>query len=73
MFKVKMAQYLMLFKTYFSQFHIIISQRTVRTVSRNLGLAKKITKFAILSRGLRLWNKIVDNNTKAFTFPIKIE
>ena len=41
MFKVKMAQYLMLFKTYFSQFHIIILQRTVRTVSRDLGLAKK--------------------------------
>ena len=27
----------------------------------------KITKFAILSRGPRLWNKILDNNTKAFT------
>ena len=26
----------------------------------------KITKFAISSRGTRLWNKIVDNNTKAF-------
>ena len=27
----------------------------------------KITKFAISSRGPRLWNKILDNNTKAFT------
>ena len=27
----------------------------------------KVTKFAILSRGPRLWNKIFDNNTKAFT------
>ena len=26
----------------------------------------KITKFAMSSRGTRLWNKIVDNNTKAF-------
>ena len=28
----------------------------------------KVTKFAILSQGPRLWNKILDNNTKAFTF-----
>ena len=27
----------------------------------------KITKFAISSRGPRLWNKILDNKTKAFT------
>ena len=27
----------------------------------------KVTKFAILSQGPRLWNKILDNNTKAFT------
>ena len=27
----------------------------------------KITKFAISSRGPHLWNKILDNNTKAFT------
>ena len=27
----------------------------------------KVTKFAISSRGPRLWNKILDNNTKAFT------
>ena len=27
----------------------------------------KVTKFAIPSRGPRLWNKILDNNTKAFT------
>ena len=27
----------------------------------------KITKFAISSQGPRLWNKILDNNTKAFT------
>ena len=27
----------------------------------------KVTKFAISSRGPRLWNKIFDNNTKAFT------
>ena len=27
----------------------------------------KITKFAIPSQGPRLWNKILDNNTKAFT------
>ena len=27
----------------------------------------KITKFAILSPGPGLWNKILDNNTKAFT------
>ena len=27
----------------------------------------KITKLAISSRGPRLWNKILDNNTKAFT------
>ena len=26
----------------------------------------KITKFTISSRGSRLWNKILDNNTKAF-------
>ena len=27
----------------------------------------KITNFAMSSRGPRLWNKILDNNTKAFT------
>ena len=27
----------------------------------------KITKFKMSSRGPRLWNKILDNNTKAFT------
>ena len=27
----------------------------------------KVTKFAILSQGPCLWNKILDNNTKAFT------
>ena len=27
----------------------------------------KVTKFAISSRGPRIWNKILDNNTKAFT------
>ena len=27
----------------------------------------KVTKFGILSRRPRLWNKISDNNTKAFT------
>ena len=27
----------------------------------------KVTKFAISSRGPHLWNKILDNNTKAFT------
>ena len=27
----------------------------------------KISKFAISSRGPRLWNKTLDNNTKAFT------
>ena len=27
----------------------------------------KITKFAISSRGPRLWNKILHNNTKALT------
>ena len=27
----------------------------------------KVTKFAISSRGPSLWNKILDNNTKAFT------
>ena len=27
----------------------------------------KITKFAISSQGPRLWNKILDDNTKAFT------
>ena len=27
----------------------------------------KVTKFAILSWGLRLWNRMLDNNTKAFT------
>ena len=27
----------------------------------------KVTKFAISSRGPRPWNKIFDNNTKAFT------
>ena len=27
----------------------------------------KLTKFAISSRGSRLWNKILDNNTKTFT------
>ena len=26
----------------------------------------KVTKYAILSRGPRLWNKIFDDNTKAF-------
>ena len=27
----------------------------------------KITRFAISSRGPRIWNKVLDNNTKAFT------
>ena len=27
----------------------------------------KLTKFAISSRGPRLWNKTLDNNTKTFT------
>ena len=27
----------------------------------------KLTKFAISSRGPRLWNQILDNNSKAFT------
>ena len=27
----------------------------------------KVSKFAISSRGPRLWNKILDNNTKDFT------
>ena len=27
----------------------------------------KVTKFAISPRGPHLWNKILDNNTKAFT------
>ena len=34
---------------------------------KELRLSLKITKFAISSRGPRLWNKILDNNTKAFT------
>ena len=29
----------------------------------------KITIFAISSRGSRLWNKILDNDTKAFKRP----
>ena len=28
----------------------------------------KVTKLAISLRGPRLWNKILDNNTKAFTY-----
>ena len=46
---------------------MITLQKTVCTILRNLGLALKVTKFAISSRGLRLWNKYLDNNTKAFT------
>ena len=34
---------------------------------KELRFSLKITKFAISSRGPRLWNKILDNNTKAFT------
>ena len=32
------------------------------------GFRLKITKFALSSRGPRLWNEVLDNNTKTFTF-----
>ena len=35
-------------------------------IFKELRFNLKITKFTILSRGPRLWNKILDNNTKAF-------
>ena len=46
---------------------MIILQRTVYTVFKKPRFNLKITKFAISWRGLRLWNKILDNNTDAFT------
>ena len=34
---------------------------------KELQFSLKVTTFAISSRGPRFWNKILDNNTKAFT------
>ena len=49
---------------------MIILQRTVYAVFKEPRFSLKITKFAISWRGLRLWNKILDNNTNAFTLPL---
>ena len=35
-------------------------------IFKELRFNLKITKFTIPSRGPRLWNKILDNNTNAF-------
>ena len=47
---------------------MIILQRTVYNF-REPRFSLQITTFAISSRGPRLWNKILNNNTKTFTFP----
>ena len=65
---LKMAQHLILFRTNFIKFHMIILQRTVYNF-REPRFSLQITTFAISSRGPRLWNKILNNNTKTFTFP----
>ena len=47
---------------------MIILQRIVYNF-REPRFSLQITTFAISSRGPRLWNKILNNNTKTFTFP----
>ena len=49
------------------KYHMIILQRTVCNNFKEPKFSLKITKFSISPRGPRLWNKILDNNTKAFT------
>ena len=53
-----------------NKFHLISHDYFTRSSMYNFEESRfslKITKLAILSPGPRLWNKILDNNIKAFT------
>ena len=57
----------MLFRTNLPWFHMITLQKKSMGKFKEPQFSLKVTKFAISSPGPRLWNKILDNNTKAFT------
>ena len=69
MFKVKNGS---IPDTFQNKFHLISHDYFTKNSMYNFKeprFSLKITKFAISSCGPRLWNKILDNDTKAFTFP----
>ena len=43
-------------------------EKSVHVILKSLALTFKITKFAISLNGPRLWNKMLDKDTKAITF-----
>ena len=56
----------MLFRTNLTWFHMITLQKNSMCNYKEPRFSLKVTKFAISSRGPRLWKKILDSNTKAF-------